>query len=140
MPMRAAPMVTAISALAILAEPAEACSPFYQPFSEMVPSAPLAIRARPTFRFTARDYDISETRDGRLAGQVILEKIHCYRVARRIGRCPKRLVVDFDYALDGINCPPELNAIDPERLRYFLLWRGKAGAWQIDVARRRFDR
>ena len=138
--MRGTALLPASLALLLLSNPALACSPIPSAFSDWVPRAELAIRARPSFLYSERRFEISEEREGRLAGHVTFDRIHCYRVAKRVGRCPKRLTVAFDYALDGYNCPPDIAALDPERLRYFLLARDANGAWHIDGAYRRFDR
>ena len=97
--------------------------------------APLAVRGKVHVQWSYRSMD-------RLAGTAVFDIRECLKRAKSIPRCPRRLEIRFDEALDGINCPPDISAalFRERRLNFFLLWSDGRDGWDIGLATRQFDR
>jgi hypothetical protein len=124
--------------------PAFACSPSLTSFSRVIEQADFAFFGRATVRI-AEVTPISPESGGEegveiIKGEVKFSGIKCYVVPRGERHCPRSLIVPFEVAVDGHNCPPWILRSEPNRDRYFTLLRDEDGSWQLGGAWRRFDK
>jgi hypothetical protein len=133
--MRGRTIVAAAMLGSLGAASAEACSPRLGSFREQMSQAPLAVQGKIRVQWSERSMD-------HLAGTAVLDVRQCLKRPKSLPRCPRRLKIRFDEALDGINCPPDISAalFRQRRLNFFLLWADGGGSWDIGLMTRQFDR
>jgi hypothetical protein len=122
-----------------LGTPALACSPRFTPFSQVVDEADFAFHARADVRMKLVSDAAEEGSEEEIyEGEVRFSRIECYAAPRGERHCPRSLTVPFTAVEDGHNCPSwVMGATD--RYRYFTLWRGEEGEWELGGAWRSFE-